>query len=133
MELPDFLTQDAYGEIRLTGHRIGLYTMIRRQREGRSAEEIAEEFPTLPLDLVRKVLAFHQANRAAVDEYVDVYRADLERLEAMPPSPGMLRLRHLQVLLQEADQAHRTDSAWQSLSVVQKLRRMEQETGKGAS
>jgi uncharacterized protein (DUF433 family) len=133
MELPDFLIEHPDGEIRLTGHRIGLYTVVRCHREGRSAEEIAAEFPTLPLELVKKVLAFYRANRAAVDTYVDACRAELERQEALPPSPGVLRLRRLQALLREADQAHRSDPAWQALSLAEKVRRIEQETGKGAS
>ena len=29
MNLPEFLTRDTDGEIRLTGHRIGLYTVAR--------------------------------------------------------------------------------------------------------
>ncbi len=125
MELPDFLTQDADAEIRLTGHRIGLYTVMRCHREGRSAEEIAAEFPSLPLDLVRKVLAFSRANQAAVDEYVDAYRADLERQEALPPGPGVIHLRNLQARLREADEAHRADPGWQALSIVEKVRRIE--------
>jgi len=40
----------------MTGHRIGLYTVMRCYKEGYSAEQIAEEFPTLPLDLVQKVV-----------------------------------------------------------------------------
>ena len=28
MTLPDFLTRDRYGEIRLKGHRIGLYHIV---------------------------------------------------------------------------------------------------------
>jgi len=63
MTLPDFLT----------GHRIGLYTVVRRYREGYPAEKIAEEFPSLPLDLVRKVIAFYQTNQVEVDIYVEEY------------------------------------------------------------
>ena len=41
MNLPDFLSHEAYGEIRLTGHRIGLYTVMRHYKDGCSAEWIA--------------------------------------------------------------------------------------------
>jgi uncharacterized protein (DUF433 family) len=81
MILPDFLTHDADDEIRLTGHRIGLYTVVRLYREGKTAEEIAEELPSLSLALVYKTLAFYLENRAEVDAYVDAYRAELERQE----------------------------------------------------
>ncbi len=47
MKLPEFLIGDPDGEIRLRGHRIGLYTVVREYKEGRSAEEIAEKYPTL--------------------------------------------------------------------------------------
>ena len=38
MTLPDFLTQDPDGEIHMTGHRIGLYTVMRHYKEGCSAD-----------------------------------------------------------------------------------------------
>jgi uncharacterized protein (DUF433 family) len=84
MRLPDFLTQDADGEIHMTGHRIGIYTVVRVYKEGYSAEQIAEEFPSLPLDLIQKALAFYHENLAEVDAYVDAYRAELLRQEAAP-------------------------------------------------
>jgi hypothetical protein len=40
MNLPDFLTRDTDDEIRLTGHRIGLYTVVRLYREGKAAEQL---------------------------------------------------------------------------------------------
>lgn len=82
MKLPDFLIDHPDGEIRLTGHRIGLYTVVRDYREGSSVEQIAEEYPSLELELVRAVIAFYLDNRAEVDAYVDDYRAELERQAA---------------------------------------------------
>ncbi len=81
MILPDFLTRDTDDEIHLTGHRIGLYTVVRLYREGNTAEQIAEELESLGLALVYKTLAFYLENRAEVDAYVDGYRAELERQE----------------------------------------------------
>jgi uncharacterized protein (DUF433 family) len=92
--LPGFLTQDADGEIRLTGHRIGLYTVVRSSQDGLSAERIQQEYPSLPLTLVYKVLAYYLDNRHEVDAYVSDYRAELERQEAAHvPSPAELDLR----------------------------------------
>src|SRR5436190_957289 len=89
MHLPDFLSEVSPGEIRLTGHRIGLYSIIRMRREGLSAEEMVEEMPSLELEQVRKVLAFHDANRAEVDAYGDAYQAELDRQErAYVPGPS---------------------------------------------
>jgi hypothetical protein len=47
MNLPDFLTLWPNDEIVLTGHRIGLYSVIDRFQHGRSVEEIHAEFPIL--------------------------------------------------------------------------------------
>jgi uncharacterized protein (DUF433 family) len=80
MILPDFLMHTD-GEIRLTEHRIGLYTVVRMFREGNTAEQIAEELDSLGLALVYKTLAFYLENRAEVDAYMDTYRAELERQE----------------------------------------------------
>ncbi len=129
MTLPDFLTQDADGEIHLTGHRIGLYTVVRCHTEGRSADQIADEFPSLTLDLVRKVVAFYRDNRAQVDGYVEAYRGELERQEAAyVPGPGAVKVGRLVERIRQADARHRGDPAWSSLSPLEKLRRIEQES-----
>ena len=47
MILPDFLTQDDCGDIRLTGHRIGIEDIVFFYNEGYSAEMLLAEFPTL--------------------------------------------------------------------------------------
>lgn len=106
MDLPDFLTQDEYGDIRVTGRRIGLYTLVRDYKEGKSAEELAAEYELVP-DLVRKVIAFYLDNRDEVDAYVEAYRAELERQEAAhQPGPGILKLRRQMALIRQADEKH---------------------------
>jgi len=70
MELPEFLTQAADGEIRPAGHRIGLYHLVQRYNEGESAEMLAARYPSLPLALMHKVLAFYLENQSDVDAYV---------------------------------------------------------------
>jgi uncharacterized protein (DUF433 family) len=79
MNLPDFLTQDAHGDIRLTGHRIGLFHVVRAYNDGCSPQELAAEFPTLPLALIQQVITFYLENRPEVDDYVTRYQADLDR------------------------------------------------------
>jgi len=94
MILPDFLTQHADGDICLTGHRIGLYTVVRLYREGQSAEQIAEELESLGRALVYKVLAFYLENQAEVDVYMDAYRAELDRqAQTHRKGPGIEELR----------------------------------------
>jgi uncharacterized protein (DUF433 family) len=79
MKLPDFLTEVAYGEIRLTGHRIGLYHVVSRFKEGYSVEQIHEEYPTLSVDLIQKVVDFYLQNKAEADIYVAETEAELDR------------------------------------------------------
>jgi|SRR5580698_2402588 uncharacterized protein (DUF433 family) len=94
MELPTFLTRHKYGEIRLTGHRIGLFHIAERYQQGMTAEAIAQEFPSIPLELVEKTIAFYEANRVEVDAYVAANRAEIEQQEAEPSDgPGLAELR----------------------------------------
>lgn len=85
MKLPDFLTEWPFGEIVLTGHRIGLYHVMIYHRDGYTAEMLHEMFPTLPLDLIEKVLAFAHENQAEVDAYVDRCQAEIDHLRATTP------------------------------------------------
>ncbi len=94
MNLPAFLTRRPNGEVVVTGHRIGLFSIIDRYQRGLSAEQIREEFPTLEIDAIRSILGFHADHRAEVDKYVSDYRADLERLEAeFQPSSALVEVR----------------------------------------
>jgi uncharacterized protein (DUF433 family) len=96
MNLPDFLTRGSMGEIRLTGHRIDLYLIVWSYRDGLTAEMIHEEYPTLPLPLIYKVLAFYLENQAEVDAYVAEVEAEIERRQAeYTPGPGVLRIRQM--------------------------------------
>jgi uncharacterized protein (DUF433 family) len=128
MELPDFLIDHPDGEIRLTGHRIGLYTVVRDYKEGRSVREIAEEYPTLSADLIRQVIAFYEENRSQVDAYVDSCEKELMRQAALGPGPGTLQVRELLDRIQQADQKQAADPDWARLSAVEKLRRIQKET-----
>jgi uncharacterized protein (DUF433 family) len=94
MELPDFLYESAYGEIRLKGHRIGLLHIVECYQEGCSAEAIQCEYPTLPLALIHKVIAFYLENQAEVDAYVARCRAELDQQAVAPhKGPSMAELR----------------------------------------
>ena len=57
MNLPEFLTPHSHGEIRLAGHRIGLEHVVALYREGYSPEMLHEQYPTLSLALIHKVIA----------------------------------------------------------------------------
>ena len=86
MTLPDFLTRESTDEIRLTGHRIGLYHMVHYYNEGYSAEMLGGQFPDLPLALIHKLIAFYLENRDEVDAYVAACRAELNRQRNANPN-----------------------------------------------
>jgi uncharacterized protein (DUF433 family) len=86
MQLPDFLTEHAYGAIRLTGHRIGLEHVMYYYHQGCSPEMLVEQYPTLSLELVQKVIAFYEQNREEVDAYVADCESKAEQLRATTPS-----------------------------------------------
>ena len=85
MTLPDFLTRHSDGEITLTSHRIGLLHVVHYYNEGYSPEMLVCQYPTLPLALVHKVIAFYLENQAAVDAYVAACKAELARQRAASP------------------------------------------------
>jgi uncharacterized protein (DUF433 family) len=121
MDLPAFLVDHPDGEIRLVDHRIGLYTIVREYKDGRSVEEIAEEYPTLSVDLIRRVIGFYLSNRGDVDAYVEVVQKELDRQAAAPPGPGTLQVRELMRRIEQADREHGKDPGWASLSPAKKL------------
>ena len=127
MGLPEFLNE-ADGEIRLTGSRIGLYNILRIYNEGFSPAQIAEEFPSLALDHIAKVIAFYLENRADVDNYLEAYRQDLERQEALnPPRPGHQKIQKLLDAVHQADHNRAGDPTWAQLTIVEKVQRLEKE------
>lgn len=83
MNLPEFLTEHAPDDIRLTGHRIGLEHVVELHRDGYSAAMIHEEFPTLDLALIERVLRFYYESQRDVDAYVDACHAEIARQRAM--------------------------------------------------
>lgn len=87
MNLPDFLAQDRYGYIHLAGHRIGLRHVVELYNDGYTPEMLHDHFPTLPLALVHKVIAFYLENRTDVDSYNRQSHQAVER-EAAEPQKG---------------------------------------------
>lgn len=79
MTLPDFLTQDNDGAIRIAGHRIGLEHLVHYYEEGYSPEMLACEYPTLGLAVFYKLFAFYLENRGEVDAYVSKCHEELEK------------------------------------------------------
>jgi uncharacterized protein (DUF433 family) len=92
--LPPYLHWHPDGEIRLVGHRIGLYHFVFYYNQGYTAEMMLGQFPTLELALIHKVIAFYLDHQKEVDEYVGQYRSDLDYLRAAGPhAPSVVELR----------------------------------------
>ena len=94
MQLPDFLDRTSLGSIRLTGHRIGLEHVVDFYNQGFSAEMLLEQFPTLPLALIHKVIAFYLENQADVDAYVIDSSTSTGAIPAVSPDLAELRRRY---------------------------------------
>jgi uncharacterized protein (DUF433 family) len=94
MNLPDFLSEQEYGAIRVKGHRVGLMHIVVFYNMGHSVEQLVEDFPTLSADVIQKVIAFYHANRSEVDAYVAGCEAEMERQRAAAPrGPSMEELK----------------------------------------
>ncbi len=103
MNVPDFITQDADGHVRLTGHRIGIHDVVYFYHEGYSPEMLLAEFPTLSLALIHNVLAFYWENQAEIDAYLAQCETEIERQRATARSgPSLVQLRRGLRSLQEA-------------------------------
>ena len=105
MTLPEFLTQDN-GEIRLHGHRIGLYHVLAYYNNGYSPEMLVCQFPTLPLALVHKVIAFYLENQADIDAYLASCKEQLTQQRAA--NPHRLDLASLRKRLEQMQQTERS-------------------------
>lgn len=94
MNLPEFLTQDQYGFIRVTGHRIGLHHLVELRKLGYDTEMMHAEYPTLPTELIDKVLAFSLEHQSEVDKYVRQTRQKIDAMATAPqPGPDSAELR----------------------------------------
>jgi len=85
------------GTIRVSGTRVHLEVVVTAFDAGSTAEEIAQQFPSLSLEHTYAVIAYILADRAAVDEYVARRRAAARRLRveievAQPPDGIRARL-----------------------------------------
>lgn len=61
---------DEQGVAHVSGTRVTLETIVAAFLEGDSAEEIAAEYPSVPLAEIYAVISFYLKNREQVDEYL---------------------------------------------------------------
>jgi uncharacterized protein (DUF433 family) len=91
--LPDFLTRHADGQVKVVGTRVVLYHFVYDYNQGLSAEQLALQFPTIPLATVHKLIAFYLENRAEVDRYAVEYAARAAELAKSIPEVNTAALR----------------------------------------
>lgn len=88
MTLPEFLTQNQFGYIHLTGHRVGLVDIVHFYTQGDSAEMLAARFPSVPLPLHHKVIAYYLEHLSEVEEYVAGHDAEMAQHRAASAGRG---------------------------------------------
>jgi uncharacterized protein (DUF433 family) len=87
---------DAHGVIRASGTRVTLDSIITAFRTGATAEEIAQQFPTVALADVYMIIAHYLKNTAEMDAYLlqrEDEAASLQRQVEATFDPAGLRAR----------------------------------------
>ncbi len=84
---------DRDGVVRVGESRVPIDTVIEAYGEGFSAEEIVEQYPTLPIGEVYAVIAYYHRHRSDVDAYLEGRRQDADRVRRdyearFPPKTG---------------------------------------------
>ena len=87
--VPPPLRFDAHGVCRVTGTRVTLLTLTDAFQEGATAEEIYQEYPSVPLADVYAVIAFYLGHRDEVDAYLETVREQeaqvIEQIKSRSP------------------------------------------------
>jgi uncharacterized protein (DUF433 family) len=74
------LETGADGVVRISKTRVTLDTIIAAFSEGATAEEIAQQYPSLPLADVYYVLGYYLRRPSEVQSYLDRRRASAEKI-----------------------------------------------------
>jgi uncharacterized protein (DUF433 family) len=92
-ELPDCLVQRDDGAIVVRGHRISLFVLLDRIRAGATARKLRDEFPTLPADAIKCIIAFCKSHPRECDEYFAWWEARIATMDDLGPSLSELKRR----------------------------------------
>ena len=74
------LSTDAHGVVRVAGTRVTLDTLVEAFNEGLTAEEIVQQYPSLPLADVYAVIGYYLHRRQEVDAYVGERRKKAQEM-----------------------------------------------------
>jgi uncharacterized protein (DUF433 family) len=84
---------DADGVVRVAGTRVTLDTVIGAFETGATAEEIAQQYSSVPLVDIYSVITYYLRHKAEVDVYLSTRKAQAERVreevERRFPSAGL--------------------------------------------
>lgn len=84
---------DAHGVVRVAGTRVTLETIVDAFAAGATAEEIAQQYPTVPLADVYSVIAYYLRHQPEVEAYLKEREALAARVrqevEERFPSAGI--------------------------------------------
>jgi len=90
------LTKGPDGTIRVAGSRVTLDAVATQFKQGATAEQIREDFPSLRLGEIYAVLAFYLDHEAEVDAYLRQQQdaaTDMKRTWESAPKSAVLRER----------------------------------------
>jgi uncharacterized protein (DUF433 family) len=79
---PPPLSTGPEGIVRVSGTRVSLETVVAAFDHGSTAEEIAQQYPSLDLAAIYAVVSYVLDNRGEVDAYVATRRDDARALQA---------------------------------------------------
>ncbi len=84
---------DASGVVRVAGTRVTLDTIVGAFETGATAEEIAQQYPTVPLVDVYSVITYYLRHKPEVDAYLAEHQVQAQRVgeevERRFPSAGL--------------------------------------------
>lgn len=110
MQLEDYFSVLSPEDIRLKGTRIGIETILYDYiYRARTAEEIAQIYPSLSLEQVYATILYYLHNQPAIEQYLTDWVEHGERMRAeqcQNPSPARLRLQQLKANQPAVDTLH---------------------------
>ena len=75
------LETDADGVIRVSNTRVTLDTIVTTFKEGATAEEIAQQYPTVPLADIYYIIGYYLRRRKEVEEYLEKRKQEADELQ----------------------------------------------------
>jgi uncharacterized protein (DUF433 family) len=75
------LGEDADGVLRVSGTRVTLDTLVAAFQDGATPEEIAQQYPSIPLADIYAVIGYYLNHRSSVDAYLRRRQTDRAKVQ----------------------------------------------------